>query len=76
MISFSYQQVDHFQFSRQWARLPVQDLRNVNKFNSIQFILPCPLSLSLKGPRLPHRVYPCVALWAFKPSPVILLTSS
>jgi hypothetical protein len=34
------------------------------------------LTLSLRGPRLPHRVYPCVALWAFKPSPDILVTSS
>jgi hypothetical protein len=34
------------------------------------------LTLSLRGPRLPHRVYLYVALWAFKPSPDILVTSS
>jgi hypothetical protein len=34
------------------------------------------LPISLRGPRLPHSVYSCIALWVFKPNPDILVTSS
>jgi hypothetical protein len=51
---------------------PFQILPWSSIFHLLLFVL---LTLSLWGLRLP-RVYPCVALWAFKPSPDILVTSS
>jgi hypothetical protein len=66
---------------RSWAQILFQDVCDYlypiqGRLFLVSGDVMSSLTLSLQHPRLPHRVYPCIALWAFKPSPDILVTSS